>query len=141
MPTITLSLKIIGDDVPVSPLLGSPFFTDQTTLPVLASRATSVVSAWCRKILPSAYDTPRFTVSQHITGMTFGSCFGSYFQTILFSSLRLSAWTVFGNGAWTYIKSPMTSGPPSWPRSTPVENVHATCNLPTLAAVIWLSFE
>ena len=24
----------------------------------------------------------RFTVSQHITGMTFGSCFGSYFHRI-----------------------------------------------------------
>src|SRR5664279_3875423 len=29
---------------------------------------------------------------------------------------------------------PMISGPPSWPRNTPVENVHATCSLPTLAA-------
>src|SRR5439155_23280781 len=111
MPTMTLSLKIIGDDVPVSPLLGSPFFTDQTNLPVLASRATSVVSAWCRKILPSAYATPRFTVSQHITGMTFGSCFGSYLQTILFSSLSLSAETVFGTDAWTFINSPVTDGP------------------------------
>ena len=34
---------------------------------------------------------PRLTVSQHITGMTFGSCLGSYFQRILPSLLRSSA--------------------------------------------------
>jgi hypothetical protein len=45
MPTTTLSLKTMGDDVPVSPFAGSPFFTDHTTLPVLASSATRVVSA------------------------------------------------------------------------------------------------
>src|ERR1700687_481984 len=123
MPTMTLSLKIIGDDVPLSPLLGSPFFTDQTTLPVLASRATSVVSARCRKILPSPYATPRFTVSQHITGMTFGSWCDSYFQMMLPFSFRSIANTVLGNGAYTYMVSPMLSGPPSCPRSTPVENV------------------
>src|SRR5215475_4976609 len=138
MPTTTLSLNTIGDDVPVSPLAGSPFLTLQTTLPVLASSATSVVSAWCRKILPSAYDKPRLTVSQHITGITFGSCLGSYFQRILPSFLRSSAKTGFGNGPCTYITSPMISGPPSWPRSTPVENVHATCSLPTLPALICL---
>ena len=33
----------------------------------------------------------------------------------------------------------MTSGAPSWPRSTPVENVQATCSLPTLSALICLS--
>src|SRR5712675_735171 len=37
--------------------------------------------------------------------------------------------------------SPTTSGPPSWPRSTPVENDHATCSLPTFSAVICLSVE
>ena len=45
MPTSTLSLITIGADVPVSPFAGSPFFTYQTTLPSLASSATSVVSA------------------------------------------------------------------------------------------------
>jgi hypothetical protein len=34
---------------------------------------------------------------------------------------------------------PITNGPPSWPRRTPVEKVHATCSLPTLSAVICLS--
>src|SRR6516162_10780652 len=136
MPTRTLSLITIGADVPVCPLPGSPFFTDQITLPVLASSATSVVSAWCRKILPSAYDKPRLTVSQHITGITFGSCLGSYFQRILPSWLRSSAKTGFGNGPCTYITSPMINGPPSWPRSTPVENVQAACNLPTLSELI-----
>src|SRR5215469_9296161 len=48
---------------------------------------------------------------------------------------------MFGNGVCTYMTSPMTSGAPSWPRSTPVENVHATCNLPTLPVLICLSVE
>ena len=76
----------------MAPFDGSSVLTVQTSLPVLASSATSVVSAWCRKILPSPYATPRLTVSQHITGMTFGSCFGSYFQTTrLPGSLRSMA--------------------------------------------------
>src|SRR5271165_6569252 len=37
--------------------------------------------------------------------------------------------------------SPTTSGPPSWPRNTPVENVQATCNFLTLVELIWLSLE
>ena len=36
------------------PSFGSPFFTDHTTLPLLASSATSVESACCRNTLPSA---------------------------------------------------------------------------------------
>ena len=44
-PTSTLSFMTIGAPVPVAPLLGSSVFTDQTTLPVFASSATSVVSA------------------------------------------------------------------------------------------------
>ena len=79
MPTNTLSLITIGADVPVSPFRGSPFFACHTTLPVLASSATSVVSAWFRKIFPSAYERPRLTVSQHITGITLGSCLGLIF--------------------------------------------------------------
>ncbi len=31
---------------------------------------------------------------------------------------------------------PMTSGDPSWPRSTPVEKLHATFMLPTFEALI-----
>ena len=42
--------------------------------------------------------TPRLTVSQHITGITEGSCFGLYFQMILFSSFKSKAKTMFGNG-------------------------------------------
>jgi hypothetical protein len=33
--------------------------------------------------LAVAIATPRLTVSQHITGMTFGSCFGSYFHDLV----------------------------------------------------------
>ena len=59
MPVITLSLKTCGALVLTAPTFGSPFFTDQITLPVLASSATSVLSACCRKILFSAYARPR----------------------------------------------------------------------------------
>src|SRR6185437_11600732 len=53
IPVMTRFLKTCGALVLVSPIFGLPFFTDQTTLPVCASSATSVVSACCRKILPS----------------------------------------------------------------------------------------
>ena len=46
---------------------------------------------------------------------------------------------MFGNGEWTYMTSPITSGAPSWPRSTPVENVHAGRRFLTLSLLIWLS--
>ena len=48
---------------------------------------------------------------------------------------------MFGNGVCTYIMLPMTSGEPSWPRSTPVENVQATCRSPTFSLLIWSSSE
>src|SRR5882672_11782337 len=112
IPVSTLSLNTCGALVLVSPFFGSPFLAVHTTLPVFASSATSVVSACCRKILPSPYARPRFTVSQHITGTTSVSCFGSYFHLKLWS-LRLIANTLFGNGECTYIVSPTTSGEPS----------------------------
>src|ERR1700678_1349593 len=73
--------------------------------------------------------------------MTLGSCLGSYFQRILPSLLRSSAKTVFGNGAWRNITSPMTSGAPSCPRKTPVEKVQAGAILWTLSVLICLSSE
>src|SRR3954468_12102574 len=47
--------------------------------------------------------------------------------------------TLFGNGVWMYIVPFTTRGDPSWPRSTPVENIHATCILPTFCLLIWSS--
>src|SRR5262249_395265 len=139
MPTITLSLITIGALVPVSPFFGSPFLTLHTTLPVFASSATNVLSAWARNVLPSPKATPRLTVSQHITGMTVGSCFGSYFHRICAFLLRSSANTLFGNGVWTYMTSPTTRGPPSWPRNTPVEKVQSGRRFLALSLLIWLS--
>src|SRR6185436_11983162 len=43
---------------------------------------------------------------------------------------------MFGNGVARYIVLPTTIGSPSWPRSTPVEKVHATFRFLTLSAVI-----
>src|SRR6266478_1841688 len=138
MPVITLSLKTCGALVLVPPALGSPFLIFHNSLPVLASSATRLVSACCRKILPPAYARPRFTVSQHMTGITVGSCFGSYFHLICWSA-RLIAKTLLGNGLWTYSMSPITNGPPSWPRRTPVENVQATRRSLTFSVLICLS--
>ena len=109
---ITLSLKMCGALVFTAPRDGSPFLTDHTTFPDLASSATSVLSACCRNTLPSAYATPRFTVSQHICGMTAGSCFGSYFHLMVWV-FRSIANTLFGKALWIYIMSPITSGEPS----------------------------
>ena len=61
-------------------------------------------------------------------------CFGSYFHLNDWS-FRLTAYTLFGNGVCKYIVSPITSGEPSWPRSTPVDMVHATCSLLDVAGV------
>src|SRR6188508_2950779 len=112
MPVITLSLNTCGALVFVSPIFGSPFLAVHTTLPVLASSATSVVSACCSRILPLPYARPRFTVSQHITGTTSVFCLGSYFHLNDWS-FRLTAYTLFGNGVCRYSVSPMTSGEPS----------------------------
>src|SRR5678809_1080250 len=43
---------------------------------------------------------------------------------------------MFGYGVARYIVLPTTIGSPSWPRSTPVEKVHATFRFFTLSAVI-----
>src|SRR5436190_16889191 len=43
---------------------------------------------------------------------------------------------MFGNGVARYIVLPTTIGSPSWPRSTPVEKVHATFRFLTLSVVI-----
>ena len=43
---------------------------------------------------------------------------------------------MLGNGVTKYIVSPTTSGAPSWPRRTPVENVQASFSVDTLLVVI-----
>jgi hypothetical protein len=54
MPTMILSFTGNTVAVLVSPLLGSPLTAVHFTSPVLASSATTVVSAWCRKIVSLA---------------------------------------------------------------------------------------
>src|SRR5438093_6437166 len=91
------------------------------------------------KIVPPAYASPRFTVSQHAIGTTCGSCFGTYFHlTGAPSFVRSSAYTISGNGVWTYIMLPITNGPPSCPRRTPVENVQETLRFLMLSVLIEL---
>src|SRR6266849_11006462 len=46
---------------------------------------------------------------------------------------------MFGNALCTYIVVPITSGFPSWPFSTPVENVQAALRFFAFALLIWVS--
>src|SRR5438105_15899605 len=91
------------------------------------------------KILPSAYARPRLTVSQQAIATTLESCLGTYFHFAGAPSfVRSSAYTISGNGVWTYIVLPITNGPPSCPRRTPVENVQATLRVLMLSVLIEL---
>src|SRR5882672_8150643 len=67
-PMMTLSLAMIGAGVMVSPLSGCACFTTHSSLPVAASRAMTKPSKVPNTSLPSAYDMPRLTVSQHARG-------------------------------------------------------------------------
>jgi len=84
-----LSLTTSGAEVPVAPCRDRPFFTVQTTCPVLASSATRVVSPdagrSCRRLGDTAIDG---IAAHHRNDV--GVRFGSYFQTILFSFARSS---------------------------------------------------
>ena len=46
---------------------------------------------------------------------------------------------MFGNALCTYITVPITSGLPSWPLSTPVENDHAALRFFTFVLLIAVS--
>src|SRR5438093_1637228 len=86
------------------------------------------------------YARPRFTRSQHAIGFASGGWAGTCFQIIGAPSLvRSSANTMFGNALCTYITVPITSGFPSWPFSTPVENVQVALRFFTFALLIAVS--
>src|SRR3954463_3740974 len=88
-------------------------------------------------IFPSKYDAPRFTTSQQATPCAAASGCGSYFHLSGAPGwVRSRAYRMLGDGVATYIVVPTISGAASWPRLTPVENVHARLRRPTLAAVI-----
>src|SRR5690349_6487488 len=80
-------------------------------------------------------------MSQHATPCAASAGLGSYFHFTAPFFVRSSAYNTFGKGATRYIVSPTTSGAPSCPRSTPVENVHATCIFLTFSMLIWSSPE
>ena len=121
----------------VWPCLMSPCLTFQSRSPVSASSATVCASSWLKNILPSAYAAPRFTTSQQAIGIASSLCVGWNFHLIGVPGwLRSRAYTMLGNGVTTYMVSPTTSGVPSWPRSTPVENVQATSRFLTFSAEI-----
>ena len=46
---------------------------------------------------------------------------------------------MFGNGVWTYMVLPTTSGSPSCPLRTPVENDQATFRVLTFSVLISLN--
>src|SRR5213078_2028513 len=69
-----------------------------------------------------------------------GGWAGTCFQIIGAPSLvRSSANTMFGNALCTYITVPITSVFPSWPLSTPVENVQVALRIFTFALLIAVS--
>jgi hypothetical protein len=77
------------------------------------------------------------TVSQHATPWAAAAGFGLNFHFNGAPGLvRSSAYTMFGYGVITYIVLLTTSGAASWPRSTPVENDHASWRSLTLDWVI-----
>src|SRR5262249_47709183 len=71
---------------------------------------------------------------------TWESCFGTYFHfTGAPSLVKSSAYTMSGNGVCTYMVLPITNGPPSCPRNTPVENVQATLRFLTFSVLMLFS--
>src|SRR5437764_1309949 len=91
-------------------------------------------------ILPSAYDGPRFTTSQHASPCAVVSGFGLYIHFTVAPGLeRSNAYRRFGYGVTTYMVLPTTSGAASCPRCTPVAKVHAGFSDATLLALISFS--
>src|SRR5437899_7472063 len=87
------------------------------------------------------YATPRFTRSQHAIGFASAGWAGTCFQIIGAPGLvRSRANTMFGNALCTYITLLITSGLPSWPLRTQVENVHEALRPFTFELVI-LEYE
>src|ERR1051325_6942505 len=82
LPTRTLFFTTSGAIVIVSPLLISPSFVFQISLPVAASTAQVFPSSVLIKTLPFEYAAPRFTTSQHATPCEAASGAGSYFHLI-----------------------------------------------------------
>jgi len=77
----------------------------------------------------------RFGSGGVVTGMVSGFCFGTYSQLMVWSFSAIEK-TLFGKGVCTYMVSPITRGPPSCPRNTPVEKVQATCRSLTFLLLI-----
>src|SRR5947209_4656506 len=139
LPTRIFPLTITGAMVIVSPLLISPSFVCQSSLPLPASIATVWLSSVLRKTLPLSKASPRLTTSQQATPAAEGSGFGAYDH---FSSpvVASSANTRLGYGPaygpTTYIVPSTTRGAASCPRSAPTENVQASCRREALPALI-----
>src|SRR3569623_2098174 len=92
-------------------------------------------------ILPSAYEAPRLTTSQHAMPTERGSGCGRYSHSSAPFFVRSSAIRLFGYGVTTYIVEPTTSGLPSWPCGTPVITVDVLCRPLTFCAVSCASGE
>src|ERR687888_62938 len=92
------------------------------------------------RLVPAWYARPRFTRSQQAIGFASAGWGGTCFQIIGAPGLvRSRAYTMFGNALWTYITLLITSGFPSWPFRTPVENVQATLRFFTFVRLIAVS--
>src|ERR1043166_7881936 len=76
--------------------------------------------------LPASYAQPRMTTSQHATPTDQGSVLGWNRHLTVGGFVRSIAYAMFGNVVTRYIVLPTTIGAPSCPRSSPVENDHAS---------------
>jgi hypothetical protein len=80
---------------------------------------------------------PRLTTSQQAIPAAACAFSGRYFHLSGKPGfVRSIAYATFGKGVTRYIVLSTTSGCPSWPRSTPVENAQAARRFFTLSAVI-----
>ena len=137
----TLSLTTIGASVPVWPFEGSPSFTDQTTCAGLrVERDESGVRLMEEDFAVGVGQAAIDRVAAHhrddvriLLGLIFPEDLAVVVEVERKNGVR--------ERRMKNITSPMTSGAPSWPRKTPVENVHAGASLRTFSALICLSSE
>ena len=133
----TLFFTMSGAAVSVYPACQSATVTFQITLPLRASSARRWPSSVAQKTRSPRTATPRLTTSQQSIADMFSGRSASYIQRSV---------PVFASSAKSllqadvmYMTPLLTTGIPSWPPSTPIENAQAGASLLTLVVSICLS--
>ena len=119
----------------VSPLVMSASCVRQSYLPVFGVERDRVSVE--RVVEDLAVGVDGAAVDPVAAGLALGAATGS--DRISTSGapglVRSSAYSMFGQGATTYIVLFTTMGAASWPRGTPVSNVHASFSSATFAGI------